>query len=277
MNKLVAVIIGIVAIGVIALVLVNMSKTSTPVTETTTNSSNANANTNANTNSPGGSGSGSAGNTNTAAPATTFQFGTPKKSAHYESNTPGHGTILTAPPTNVVIDFNFDLAPPSSISITKDRKEYGSGTFTIDSNKLAMRRSMDKNASDGLYTVNYNACWPDGSCHDGNFQFAIDRARAASFRDLRNTAEVGVRMKDIAFKEQNIRISTGTKVTWVNDDEVSHYVNTDSHPAHTYFPEQNSQELKRGGQFSTTFTTVGIYPYHCSAHAGTMTGAVIVE
>lgn len=56
-----------------------------------------------------------------------FVFGTPKKAAHYESNTPAHGMVLSAPPINVVIDFNFDLAPPSRMSIMSNGKEYGTG------------------------------------------------------------------------------------------------------------------------------------------------------
>src|SRR3990167_1793893 len=40
-------------------------------------------------------------------------FSNPKKSAHYESNTPEHGSTLAGVPINVVINFNFDLAVPS--------------------------------------------------------------------------------------------------------------------------------------------------------------------
>lgn len=172
-----------------------------------------------------------------------FSFENPKKSAHYESNTPAHGSILAGVPTNVVIDFNFDLAAPSSISIKSDGKELGTGNTTIDDNKLSMRRSMDNQAPDGLYTVAYKACWPDGSCHDGSFQFAVDRARAANFTDLRGQKEVTIHMSEIKFSPANIRISKDTKVTWVNDDSVDHFVNTDSHPAHTYLPGMNSRSL----------------------------------
>lgn len=98
-----------------------------------------------------------------------------KKSAHYVSNTPAHGSVLASVPENVSINFNFDLGTGSSISIKTGNREYGSGATIIESNKLVMRRSMDPNAPDGLYTVSYNACWPDGSCHDGHFQFTIDR------------------------------------------------------------------------------------------------------
>lgn len=204
-------------------------------------------------------------------------FETSKKSAHYESNTPAHGMTLAAPPLNVVIDFNFDLALPSSISITSGGNEYGTGPTTIDANKLAMRRAFDPSALDGLYTVTYQACWPDKSCHDGSFQFAIDRTQAAAALDLRGQTAVNVHLKDIAFAPATIRIRKGTTVTWTNDDTVEHYVNTDAHPSHTYFPAQNSRALKAGETYTVAFQTPGAYPYHCSAHADAMRATILVE
>lgn len=213
-------------------------------------------------------------NTNTTA---SFAFTTPKKSAHYESNTPAHASVLAAAPINIVIDFNFDLHAKSSISVMQDGQEYATGPTTVDDNKLTLRRGLKADAPNGLYTVNYNACWPDGSCHDGHFQFAIDRTLASSYMDLRGQTAVTVRLKNLAFSPMDIRINSGTTVTWINDDSVEHYVNTDSHPAHTYYAAQNSKALKTGDQFSQTFATAGAYPYHCSAHAGIMTGSIIVE
>lgn len=210
-------------------------------------------------------------------PTEGFSFENPKKSAHYESNTPEHAAILAGAPTNVVINFNFDLVKPSEISIASGGKSYGSTETIIDSNKLAMRKSLPPDSPDGLYTVSYNACWPDGSCHDGHFQFTISRKEALEFIDLRGKNEVSVSLSQIAFKPQNIRISKGTTVTWTNDDEIIHYVNTDSHPAHTYLPQQNSGALAKGGSYPVVFETAGIYPYHCSAHADSMSGRILVE
>lgn len=206
-----------------------------------------------------------------------YVFDNPKKSAHYETNTPDHGLILAGVPINVVIDFNFDLAKPSSIKIQKDKKDYGIGETIIDDNKLSMRRNMDPASPDGLYNIEYNACWPDGSCHDGHFQFAIDKSLSAGFTDMINQKEVQIKMSEIKFKPQNLKISKGTKVTWVNDDDVEHYVNTDSHPAHTYYLPQNSKSLAKGESFSVSFEESGIYLYHCSAHADTMSGNILVK
>jgi len=205
-----------------------------------------------------------------------YTFQNPKKSAHYESNSPAHGAVLAGIPVNVVIDFNFDLAKPSEIKILKENQDFGVGETVIDENKLAMRRSIDVNVLNGLYTVSYNACWPDGSCHDGQFQFVIDRSLASEFLDQTNQKEVEIKMSEIMFNPQNIKVSQGTKVNWINDEVVEHYVNTDSHPAHTYYPAQNSQSLAQKESYSVTFDTPGIYPYHCSAHPE-MTANILVE
>ena len=204
-------------------------------------------------------------------------FENPKKSAHFESNTPEHASTIAGVPINVVINFNFDLAAPSEIKIEKDGKDYGVGKTVIDDNKLSMRKDMDSNSPDGIYTVNYDACWPDKSCHDGNFQFAIDKNQSSSFENMTGQGQITIKMSQIRFLPMNIRIAKGTRVTWINDDETEHYVNTDSHPAHTYYPEQNSRVLKKGGSYSIVLKTSGIYPYHCSAHADSMMGFILVE
>lgn len=102
-----------------------------------------------------------------------FVFDQPKKSAHYVSNTPEHGAILDQTPGQVTIIFDFDLAPPSDISITRDGHEVSAGEVSISLDKLVLSKAVDPGAGAGLYTVTYNACWPDGSCHDGNFQFGV--------------------------------------------------------------------------------------------------------
>lgn len=208
--------------------------------------------------------------------STDIKFSNPSKSAHYESNSPLHGSELAAVPINVVIDFNFDLSEKSSMSITNNSKDYGLGKTTVDQNKLTMRRKMDPNAPDGLYNVTYMACWPDNTCHDGTFQFAIG-PNSEGFENLMEKKKVEVSLSEIRFEPSTIKISSGTTVVWKNDDTVDHYVNTDVHPSHTYYPEQNSQLLKPGDSYSHTFTTKGFYPYHCSAHADVMNASIIVN
>lgn len=199
------------------------------------------------------------------------------KAAHFESSTPEHGAKLAGAPNQVVIDFNFDLSEKSSISVKNNNQEYTEGQTTIDNSKLAMRRNLKTSAPDGTYEVTYIACWPDNSCHEGSFSFIIDRSMAASFTDHRNQPEITIMMSQIKFQPENLKITKGTKVTWVNDDTVDHYVNTDSHPAHTHQPDLSSRALKKGQSYSHTFAAKGLYPYHCSAHAENMTGNILVE
>ncbi len=205
------------------------------------------------------------------------KFDNPKKGAHFETSTPAHGSTVAAVPAGVVIDFNFDLATNSTIQITKDGKDYGIGQATVDANKLALRRQMDLSAPDGVYTVNYSGCWPDKTCHDGHFQFAINRNLAGSYEDRRGQKELTIKMSQIKFQPMNIQLSSGTKVTWVNDDSAEHYINTDSHPAHSHIPSLNSKALAKGASYSYTFNDQGAYPYHCSAHAANMTGNILVD
>lgn len=205
------------------------------------------------------------------------QFSNPKKSAHYESNTPEHGAVLAGVLVNVVIDFNFDLVKGSEIMIQMASIEYGVGETMIDVNKLAMRKKMDSNAPDGLYTVSYKACWADGNCHDGMFQFKIDRTSAKSFEDMTDKKEVMIDMKNFAFSPTKVKVSRGAKITWTNQDSVIHTVNTDAHPAHTYYLDQNSRDLKKGDTYPITFSEPGIYLYHCTPHASFMMGQILVE
>jgi plastocyanin/methionine-rich copper-binding protein CopC len=200
-----------------------------------------------------------------------------KKAPHFESSTPLANSTLPTPPPNVTINFNFDLADSSSIEILLDGTNYAINQTTVDENKLSMRRNMSSDAPDGSYLVKYNACWPDGSCHDGQFQFSIDRSLLNSYQDQRGIREATILMSQIKFKPMNIRVNVGQTITWVNDDSVQHYVNTDSHPAHTHIPALNSKALNKGDTYSYVFKEAGAYPYHCSAHANSMVGTIVVE
>jgi plastocyanin len=126
--------------------------------------------------------------------------------------------------------------------------------------------------------VIYNACWPDGSCHDGQFQFGVNSQLAITYTDMTGQGEVFVEMTNLSFQPPKIIIDAGTTVTWTNIDAgVEHFINSDSHPAHTYYPQQNSRGLAQGDSFSAVFEKPGSYPYHCSAHAETMKGEIVVR
>src|SRR3989344_6735866 len=77
-------------------------------------------------------------------------------------------------------------------------------------------------------------------------------------------APVGVSINSSAFSPGKISVVAGTKVTWSNNDSVSHTVTSESAPF-------DSGTLKPGGMFSFTFITPGTYTHHCTIHPS-MTG-----
>ena len=66
-----------------------------------------------------------------------------------------------------------------------------------------------------------------------------------------------------------IQIGVNNTVRWVNEDD-------DWHTAHSNLPEFYSDLIQPGANFTHTFETPGIYPYHCDPHPW-MTGIIIVK
>jgi len=73
------------------------------------------------------------------------------------------------------------------------------------------------------------------------------------------TGAVAVEIKDFAFLPATIAITTGTTVTWTNNDAVAHTATADD-------GSFNSGNLDPGQRFSFTFDRPGTYAYICSYH-----------
>ena len=63
-----------------------------------------------------------------------------------------------------------------------------------------------------------------------------------------------------------MKVYKGTRVTWVNRDDVVYTVDGGRF---------SSGEIKPGGSYSVVFDEVGTYPYRCTIHP-TMTGVIEV-
>jgi plastocyanin len=201
------------------------------------------------------------------------------RTPHFVNSAPAHGEVYTMPPNGVIINTNFDVVPPSEIKIFKGTTDVTDGATEIGSDRLLMRAKIKKGFGDGEYVVRYHACWPDRSCHDGSFGFIVDsNYLAGSIADLRGQAEATVRMNNLAFSPRYLRVSTGTKVTFVNDEAPEHFVNSDPHPSHNLLAGYSSRGLLQGQSYEFTFTEPGEWHYHCSAHVTVgMDAIVIVE
>lgn len=83
------------------------------------------------------------------------------------------------------------------------------------------------------------------------------------------SSETPVSIENSAFNPQTITVTTGTTVTWTNNDTTDHTVTSDS----GLF---DSGHVAAGNTFTYTFNDPGEFTYHCSINT-TMTGTVTVQ
>ena len=74
--------------------------------------------------------------------------------------------------------------------------------------------------------------------------------------------EGGVSSDIVNFTLENLVVSVGTTVTWVNRDSASHTSTALADTARRW----NSNRLRTGESFSFTFNEPGTYRYRCSIH-----------
>jgi len=80
---------------------------------------------------------------------------------------------------------------------------------------------------------------------------------------------IEVKIDNFSFIPQEITVAAGTKVTWVNRDDIPHTVRSTE-------DKFKSKALDTDEQYSFTFDTPGTYEYFCSVHPK-MTAKVIVQ
>lgn len=80
-----------------------------------------------------------------------------------------------------------------------------------------------------------------------------------------------VNINGMTFTPSTLTVKVGTKVTWKNNDGVTHTVTSDDG---TSF---DSGSLNSGGTFSFTPAAAGTYGYHCTIHAGMTATLVVTE
>ncbi len=102
-------------------------------------------------------------------------------------------------------------------------------------------------------------------------------ANAVTFTEIGSAppTAVGVSVNNNAFVRPDTSVQIGGTVTWTwNSGTTLHSVTYLTAPGAlpTSSPTQNAS----GPPFSTTFTTVGRYTYHCTQHPTLMTGSVTV-
>jgi plastocyanin len=87
---------------------------------------------------------------------------------------------------------------------------------------------------------------------------------------------VVVFIRDFAFYPDTLRVSAGTRVTWVNCESSAIEPHTSTANADTNAETWNSDLIAPGESFAHTFTATGTNDYFCIPHPS-MIGAIIVE
>jgi len=120
--------------------------------------------------------------------------------------------------------------------------------------------------------------------HMAGFEFTIPftlsryfghRAKPAAQVDTTNvpnpaaTGVTVIRIANLSFNAADVRVRAGTRVRWVNDDQVQHSVTADDGAV-------DSGLIDAGQSFERVFDRPGTYSYHCIPHPF-MHGRVIVE
>lgn len=81
--------------------------------------------------------------------------------------------------------------------------------------------------------------------------------------------EVKVDIKEFMYGPKDLTVPVGTKVTWVNDDEIPHTV-AETHKAF------RSGALDTGDSYSWVFNAPGEFEYFCALHPQ-MIGKIVVQ
>jgi plastocyanin len=80
-----------------------------------------------------------------------------------------------------------------------------------------------------------------------------------------------ITIDNFSYNPAKLTVPVGTKVTWINQDDVPHTVTSSAKPRRF-----NSGTLDTEDRFSYVFTTPGTYKYFCAVHPH-MTAQVIVK
>jgi plastocyanin len=82
---------------------------------------------------------------------------------------------------------------------------------------------------------------------------------------------VQIVIDNFAYQPKEVTVAVGTKVVWVNRDDVPHTATSTAKPK-----AFDSGSLDTNQKFEHTFDKPGVYEYYCAVHPK-MTGKVIVK
>ncbi|MGH9714939.1 MAG: cupredoxin domain-containing protein [Candidatus Acidiferrales bacterium] len=98
---------------------------------------------------------------------------------------------------------------------------------------------------------------------------ATSRAKLPARGGQEQAAGAQVKIDNFSFTPQEMTVAAGTKVTWVNHDDIPHTVVSTNEAF-------KSKALDTDDRFTFTFEKAGTYDYFCSIHSK-MTARIVVK
>lgn len=204
------------------------------------------------------------------------KFENENKTGNFEKSNPENQQTVAEPPAVVLVQTNSQSSNNSSVSINKDGRDYGQGNTSVFGNGLVMARTMDPNAPDGLYTVNYRSCGQDGRCQEGSYQFTVNWSSRENFSNQTGQSQVNILYDGQKLNPENLIISKGTKINLVNNSNQEVEIFSGGKRLNELFPQINA-DLSRGTTVSFTINQPGSYPYTFKLNNNEVKGQIIVQ
>jgi methionine-rich copper-binding protein CopC len=202
---------------------------------------------------------------------------TEQKTNNFDRSIPTNSDTIPAPPPSVLVQTtSTSVAPNSMMTINLNGKDYGTGSLSIGANGLVMQRTMDSNAPDGNYTVNYKTCGSDGNCLDGSFGFKIDHSAISGYDDERNKTTAEMTIANNKLYPDAMLVSTGTKITITNNTGNTYKLSGGMAGIKGTFTNL-SGNISPNGTFSMTFGNPGYFPFILVSGGENINGKLVVQ
>jgi plastocyanin len=131
-----------------------------------------------------------------------------------------------------------------------------------------MRRILLSGCAALALALAVSACG-GGSSGGGSTATSSSTAASSASSSGAGGGSVAIKMQNIAFAPKATTVKVGEKVTWTNDDSVTHNVTANSGA------DFKSKDFGNGGTFSFTPDKAGTIKYVCTIHPG-MEGTLTV-
>ncbi len=185
-------------------------------------------------------------------------------------------TVKSCLPATYTLSWG-DGSQPLIISIPANKCDVLAQTYTHTytlGGEYTIKLASGEHETTSLVTVNGGG----GASINGSETFGNTSTGGSASTGGGSTQAVSgaltIGMTDMKFSPAVATVTSGTKVTWTNNDSTSHTVTADN-------SSYNSGTLAPGQSYSLTFTTKGEYTYYCAFHGGAggvgMSGKIVVQ